>query len=174
MPLHDQWPNVTPLTGRGPHREEWESDPEVYKKYWLGSLSKDRLSQPKSVQYDQNVLVKVGDLIASKRTPYTNLGQYTRDSCLKNYVDQAVLLDDPMMKSAAEEMLNHAESDHRAFMRKRNKEFIENQTEDLRVAKSVSEIKAVLELCERESRYMKGVHLEELNRIIEECKVRLR
>lgn len=171
MPLHDQWPNkkLEVVRGVDDNVSSWLKDHDYYKKYYLAPPAKERQTEPKSTKHDQALATLVANMIATQKTPYKNWGEFDRDSCLKNYRTQAIILEDDGMIAQAEELMNHQESDHAAMMRKKNKQFLENQAEGLDNANKVSEIQKVLNLCRRQVRYMEGKQLKELQDIIRRC-----
>ena len=172
MPLHDKWPpekKLEVVRGVDDNVSSWLKDHDYYKKYYLSAPPRERQTEPKSTKHDQTVAIMVANMIASQRTPYKNWGEFDRDSCLKNFRTQAIILEDEGMIAQAEELMNHQESDYAAMMRKRNKEFLQNQADGLENANKVSEIQKVLGLCQRQMRYMEGKQLKELQDIIRRC-----
>lgn len=176
MPLHDQWPpekKLEVVRGLDDNTSSWLKDHDFYKKYYLGSPNKEKLSETKGAKHDLGVVTLVQNMIASQKTPYKNWGEFDRDSVLKNFRAQAIILGEDGMIAAAEEAMNHQESDHRAFMREKNKKFLQNQREDFENADKVSDWRKVYDLCKKAERYMVGKQLMELRKIIADCEERL-
>lgn len=172
MPLHDQWPpnkKLEVIRGVDEGTSNWLKDHDYYKRYYIAPPAKERQTEPKSVKHDTALATLVSNMIATGKTPYKNWGEFDRDSALKNFRTQAMILEDEGFIGAAEELMNHQESDHRAVMRAKNKKFLENQAEALDNANKVSEVQKVLVLCRRQERYMEGKQLKELKEITQRC-----
>lgn len=172
MPLHEQWPpnkKLEVVRGVDESASSWLKDHDYYKKYYLSAPARERQTEPKSTKHDQALVTLVMNMVATAKTPYKNWGEFDRDSVLKNYRTQALILEDEGMIAQAEELMIHQESDHRAMMRKKNKDFLDNQAEALDNANKVSEVTKVLTLCRRQERYMEGKQLKELQDMIRRC-----
>lgn len=169
------WPNKKPLKAVPAETKKvgWRDDPDYLDNWYIGALSDTNLSESKSTRYDKGYLAEILNLIATRRTPYENFGEFQRDAGIKWYRQLAERLGDPKMMKAAKAMTVYIEDRDRAATRALNKELLKNQKDALDNAESDQEIKAVLELCIEARGNMQGKQLAELEGIITNCKGRL-
>ena len=153
--------------------DSWRKDPEYFSKYYIGSNSKDNLANPTPVRLDQDVLIEISKLIATRQTPYMTTSEFIRDSATKNLRYQLEHIGDPSMLVASRRMWNFQESEHRALLFERNKKFIEQQRKGLENALTNAEVSRVLELCKEAEEGFEGKQLEDLEDLIKQCRRRL-
>lgn len=169
------WPKkpLKAVPTEGKKRESWRDDPDYLDKWYIGAVSDNRLSESKSTRYDKGYLAEILNLIATRKTPYENFGEFQRDAGIKWYRQLAERLGDPKMMKAAKAMTVYIEDRDRAATRELNKELLKNQKDALDNAESDQEVKAVLELCIEAKGNMQGKQLKELEGIITNCRGRL-
>lgn len=169
MPL----PDKNPLRAVHSDKTTWRNDPEYFSQYFLDSNSKDNLAQPTQVRLDQDVMVEMGKLIASGKTPYKTPSEFLRDSVTKNLRYQSDHIGDPAMQAAMRRVWAYQESEHRALLAERNKRLLEQQKKAFENAQTVSEWRKILELCETAKSSFEGKQLGELESFMGELRRRL-
>lgn len=169
------WPPTTKklqaVDGNG--STSWKTDPEYFSKYYLGSQTKDNLADGTYVRLDLGVLVGISHLIASKKVPYKDTSEFVRDSTLKNLRFQGEHLDEPEILRIVRMVETHAQSIHEEKVMEMNDKFLKVRKRKLDNAKAPTEIKKVLDLCERARPDFEGYQLDALDEIIAECKRRI-
>lgn len=170
----DPWGQEKPrLKGIEGGKKSWREDWDFLEQYYLGTLTEKTLDQGKSVRFDVGFLTEVGNMIATKKTPYNNFGEFMRDAGVKLYRIIGEQMNDPDFIARAKMMQTYAEAESRKVVREKNKTLIGSLREELEVAKTPREIQSVLDLANKARDNMKGTQLQELHSVIGQCMGRL-
>lgn len=167
-------PRLQAVDGKGGGKKSWREDWDFLDQYYLGTLTEKTLDKGKSVRYDMGFITEVGNMIATKKTPYANFGEFMRDAGVKLFRIVGEQMNDPEFIQVAKMMQVYAEAESRKIKRISNKNLLESLREELEVAKTPREIQSVLDLATKAIDNMKGTQLQELHSIIGQAMGRLK
>lgn len=177
MSQAQEWPTQKRLQavegGGTGGKKSWREDWDFLDQYYLGTLTEKTLDKGKTVRYDMGFITEVGNMIASKTTPYKNFGEFMRDAGVKLFRIVGEQMNDPHFIQVAKMMQVYAEAESRKIARASNKNLLDSLREEMDIAKTPREIQSVLDLANKATDNMKGTQLQELHSIIGQCLGRL-